>query len=184
MTWIQTITDRAFDTLNPTAEQVSTEEIARVLPRVPRWNAHSSFPISVGDHCLRVRRIVKGWGGTELEQRIALAHDFHEAYIGDLPSPIKAAYPSLKELDRKAWVAVAEALDLPVEMPKIVKQADLQALRDERLVALGDAPQSWGIPGFDDMPASDVPVVPRARASVEMALRALMVRYGWLGCLS
>ena len=60
--------------------------IAVSLSRINRWNGNTSRPYSVAEHSIRVARILPA--GLKLA---GLIHDAAEAFVGDLPYPIRQA---------------------------------------------------------------------------------------------
>lgn len=169
MTWVQTQSGIAFDLLNPKEEMVNVFDIVTSLSKINRFMGHTRFPISVADHSIRVALIISRWGGTSHEIRCGLAHDFAEAYIGDISSPLKGLIPSLREIEQRVWGAIADRFSLPMDLPSVVKDADIQALHDEHITTQAEAPKSWEIPGFEYM---DVCIEPRS-SSPEIDARRL-----------
>ena len=66
-------------------------DIAHALAQINRYNGHAKRPYSVAEHSMFVCEIVKGMGLDCHAQRAALMHDAHEAFTGDVATPIKAA---------------------------------------------------------------------------------------------
>lgn len=99
MTKICTRSKQYFDFANPEAYQFSVEEIASVLDSVARWSGHTASRYSVLHHSLCVHAEVEArLSASELmhshegRARIllqALFHDAAEAYVGDIPTPLK-----------------------------------------------------------------------------------------------
>lgn len=144
MTWMQTYNGRRFELLAPRAEDVDPEELAWALARIPRFLGHTrgKLSYSVAEHSIYVAAEVVD-SGTPTEPRLVLAallHDAHEAYMGDITSPVKAALRelgaggALAELQRRIDAAVAARFGFPVEQfadPRI-KAADLLLLAAEK----------------------------------------------------
>jgi len=148
MTWIQTQAGVKFDLLNPKPEHVFRHDIAYALSALCRYTGHCNRHYSVAEHCVRVSFVVSCeaalWG---------LLHDAHEAYIGDLSAPLKAA---LRALWNTGYDKIADDIDEAIiwklmtapptdEVRREVKEADLRMLQTERLTLLGPAPESWRI---------------------------------------
>lgn len=93
--WSQTVSGTAVDLLAPTRDQIRLGDIAHSLARIARYNGHTCGPDiwSVADHSLLVLRIVEhNVPHASVQLRLAaLLHDAHEAYIGDITSPMKDA---------------------------------------------------------------------------------------------
>jgi hypothetical protein len=89
--WISTYTDKKFHYLNPTEEEICIEDIAHALALTCRFGGHCSKFYSVAEHSIRVSNIVP-----ETLRLQALLHDAHEAYLHDVPRPIKEDIPQYK----------------------------------------------------------------------------------------
>lgn len=115
-------------------EHVQPEVVAHALAIEPRFSGHTLFPVSVGDHSLRVAREVerrakaRGWSHTKVREIVlaALLHDGSEAYLRDLPTPIKAKLPDYAAVE----AVVQRAVDLRFGVPsmcqhhQLIKRAD------------------------------------------------------------
>jgi hypothetical protein len=123
---------------NPKAEHVSIEEIALALSHLCRFGGHTRFFYSVAEHCINVSHCVPKnmamWG---------LLHDASEAYVCDLPSPLKSLLPEYKAIEDKHHRAIAEKFGLSWPMPAEVKDADRRVLLAERDVLLGREAFPW-----------------------------------------
>jgi hypothetical protein len=141
--WCQTFTGRAFWPLDPRPEDVCIEDIAHSLALQCRFMGHCSSFYSVAQHCYAVSEIV--------DPRFALhglLHDATEAYVGDMPRPLKgqpemAAY---KAAERKIAevIALAFGLTWTDEARAAVKLADLTMLSTEaRALMVWPPPRDW-----------------------------------------
>ena len=151
MSWMQTYTGRKFSLLNPTADDVDIVDIAHALSNICRFNGHVMSFYSVAQHSVIVSHFVEPenalWG---------LLHDAHEAYVGDVIAPMKAAV--LKEflesggafstaIERRVQSVVRKKFSLPYPPPLDVKRVDLLALATEsRDVMGGQRGGDWAIP--------------------------------------
>ncbi|PZR94137.1 MAG: hypothetical protein DI537_08595 [Stutzerimonas stutzeri] len=168
MTWLQTGSNRAFDLLKPEPAQVDFDiDIAEALARIPRYNGHvRGGPYSVAQHCVVGADIV--FRDTRDREAAAafLLHDAHEAYIGDIATPVAKALavaaaqagrdleipPSavrngIKMLKAGLDVAICRAAGMPGilgEYAYTVADYDLRMLATERVHLLGQTPQPWG----------------------------------------
>jgi hypothetical protein len=62
---------------------------------------------------------------------VALLHDASEAYLVDVPRPLKPFLRGYREAEDKIMLAVCERFGLAPEMPATVKDADTSLLMDE-----------------------------------------------------
>jgi hypothetical protein len=134
MKQILTLTaDGYWDLLNPTPDKVNFDTIAKVLAQLPRYNAHTSKPYSVAEHSMWVAHLACEMFG-KCAVGPALIHDAHEAYVGDITSPVAAALvalgagDALERLktahDRAIYTAAGIAWPLPAAIREQVAQSD------------------------------------------------------------
>jgi hypothetical protein len=135
---IQTFTGRTFWPLDPKFEDIDIADIAHALSHLCRFGGHCRKFYSVADHSVRISLIV----APEF-RKWALMHDASEAYLIDLPRPIKRSR-GLGDLYRKAedkvTAAIAQQFNLPPEMPATVKHADQIMLITEQRDLMGRTP--------------------------------------------
>ncbi|NIR14780.1 MAG: HD family hydrolase, partial [Desulfobacterales bacterium] len=139
--WFQTYSGKIFSPKKPGPEQICIEDIAQSLSMICRFNGHISEFYSVAQHSVLVSRLVPE--GFELE---GLLHDATEAYVGDMPSPIKRMwsqreYVNLEEEIYRA--AISNKFELPPKISPQVKKADLQALALEKEFLVTDYGYDW-----------------------------------------
>ena len=84
--WVQTFSGKKFDLINPSIDSVCLIDIAHALSRICRFNGHVKNFYSVAEHSVYVSNCVP-----EKYAKEALLHDAHEAYVGDVTSPMKRA---------------------------------------------------------------------------------------------
>lgn len=143
-----------FDAIN--AEQVHVRDIARSLSYSVRFRGFINRFYSIAEHALLVRTMVLDAGHPELAMA-ALHHDSHEAYMGDIVTPMKnwlhGAHEPLEHTLDKA-IGAAFGIDPGDFHDQVIKEADELALRIEASV-LKD---SRGIAGA--WPYRELPEVP------------------------
>jgi len=130
----------------PRPSDIQIADVAGGLSRVCRFGAQSLEYYSVAQHALLVQRLVVEAGHPELAL-VALHHDSHEAYLCDIPKPLKRKISrSTDAYDRTCDaldLAISEAFDF--EWPeqgspeqRAIKDADRQALLMEAARLLFD----------------------------------------------
>ena len=87
--WLQTASGRAFDLLNPSPADVDFDDISLALSRVPRFGGHTRRPYSVAQHSVLVAELLESAGHPGHVVLQGLLHDATEAYVMDLPRPLK-----------------------------------------------------------------------------------------------
>lgn len=78
-----------FDVFNPNEEDITIEDISHALSNLCRYGGHSPKFYSVAQHSV----LCSLRGETIQEQLELLLHDASEAYLIDLPKPIKLMLP-------------------------------------------------------------------------------------------
>ncbi len=128
--WIQTYCGVQFWPLDPRPEEVRIEDIAHALSNQCRYSGHVETFYSVAEHCYRASLIVP-----PADALWALLHDASEAYLVDLPRPIKH-FSDLGSCYRKIESAVmcviCERFGLGPDEPDTVAKADAVLLSTEK----------------------------------------------------
>jgi hypothetical protein len=122
---IHTYTGRMFYPFDPKPEDISIIDIAHGLSNICRYSGQCYQFLSVAEHCINVSLNCPTyplWG---------LLHDASEAYIIDLPRPVKSHLPGYKKIEKKIMRAICEKFNLPFPEPKAVKSADNRVLATE-----------------------------------------------------
>jgi 5'-deoxynucleotidase YfbR-like HD superfamily hydrolase len=171
--FIRTFTGRKFWPLDPHADEIDVQDIAHSLSLQCRWTGHTYCHYSIAEHSLRVSLLAqqmaisaKPFGysvpASERSKQIdfarevalwGLLHDASEAYLCDLPSPLKHVpeFGGLyKSYERRLMECVAERFDLLPHMPTLVKDADKVLLNTEArdLMDVEDAhADEWRVSG-------------------------------------
>lgn len=169
--WMQTASGRAFDLLRPDVDQIDFRtDVAEALARIPRFTGHvSAGPYSVAQHCVMgADAVLKETGRADLAAAFLL-HDAHEAYLGDIATPIIVAFdevffdiaerqvgdvsPALRpgaivrevktRLDAAIHFAAGLAWPPAPGIVEAVKEWDLRMLATERRLLLGAPPAPW-----------------------------------------
>lgn len=130
-----------FDLANPDPRDVSVDDMATALAHTARFSGHAG-PYSVAHHSLVVAELVSSY-----ERLEALIHDAHEAYTGDMITPLYNALPpyahlALAHLAQRVQTAIRQRLGLPAEATCVLHYADRLALEAERRVFFPGS--DWG----------------------------------------
>lgn len=144
--WMQTFTGRQFYPLDPRPEDVCIEDIAHALSLLCRYGGHCTTFYSVAEHSLLVESAMKS---NDPRMRLgALLHDAAEAYLVDVPRPLKRHIPPYGQIELNVEVAISEKFDLywPIKQPAIGALDD-RILLDERAQIMAPTPHDWGIEG-------------------------------------
>ncbi|AGO47839.1 putative hydrolase [Cellulophaga phage phi46:1] len=123
---IRTRSGKHLNLLDPQPEQIDISDIAYGLSNIPRFAGQPMTVRTVAQHVISCAANVEE--GFELE---ALLHDATEAYIGDMPSPLKKLCPDYKIVEKRLHSVIAKKFGIPEEMSPEVKAVDLLMLEME-----------------------------------------------------
>jgi len=169
--WIQTYSGVAFDLEHPTVDMVRPEDVAHALGNICRFTGHSSRLYTVADHSIHLARYflydeirrcrlfattrTRHTTGSVVLRALALqalCHDAHEAYYGDMSSPLKSLLPSYRALEARGASVVRRALWVPEDVHPLVVEADHRILLNEKDTFMGPAPRGWDDRGLRPLP--------------------------------
>lgn len=138
--WIQTHSGRRFNPLNPNPDAIVIQDIAHSLSMMCRFTGHCKKFYSVAQHSVLVSYICDSkdamWG---------LLHDASEAYLVDVPRPLKRSgqFEAYKKFEAKMQEAVCKRFGLPLTEPASVKKADAQLLVTEARDLMSPLHPDW-----------------------------------------
>jgi hypothetical protein len=138
--WIQTYVGVQFWPLDARVEDVNIRDIAHSLANQCRFAGHTKFHYSVAQHSVYVSYLCNPqnalWG---------LLHDATEAYLVDLPRPIKklSTFSAYVEAEASLSIVVCDAFDLPREEPADVHEADMRICATEARDLIDNPCMSW-----------------------------------------
>lgn len=134
---------------------IPLEAIEASLHRQPRFAGQTRDFFSVAQHCYHVYALAED--EPPLVRMVALLHDAAEAFMGDLPSPLKRLVPDYVALERKLLDTILRQ-HVPGYDPTLLDRVhpyDIQARRME--ASLLPEPPDWAeplrvpIPGRPDL---------------------------------
>ena len=97
-----------FNFLNPRLEDIYISDIAHALSLTCRFGGHCSVFYSVAEHSIIVGKILEDQGADPLTVLAGLLHDAEEAYLPDIPRPIKAVMPDAQDIYTLLQDAIAD----------------------------------------------------------------------------
>lgn len=149
--WMQTASGKQFWPLDPKPSDVDRIDIAHALGMKCRFGGHCQRFYSIGEHSLRVAKIVPAEFSLH-----ALLHDAAEAYLPDVIAPIKKYVAISNDLDVMPsafqwWeMGVMGAIyqHFGIEWPSeeceaAIHHADLVMLATEARDIMGKPPAPW-----------------------------------------
>lgn len=155
--YLQTVTGRRVNPFALAAEDVEIADIAKALANQCRFGGHCRAFYSVAQHSSLAADLVRATADAA-EALWALLHDAAEAYLGDLPHPIKyrselgALYRAAeKELQR----VICARFALPAEPPASLATIDRALLAAERRALMSD---SWAWPELEGVTPLEIAI--------------------------
>jgi 5'-deoxynucleotidase YfbR-like HD superfamily hydrolase len=116
-----------MNVFEPTLEMININDIAHALSALPRFGGHLNKFYSVAQHS-----VMCAMRANSLEdKKAALLHDASEAYMLDIPTPIKAKLPDYKIYEENLMVKIAEKFGFEFPLSKEVKRVDEEMLHLE-----------------------------------------------------
>jgi hypothetical protein len=163
---IQTVSGRWVNPLAPDVAQIDIGDIAQALANTCRFGGHSRRFYSVAQHSTIVSDVCAERGASPAEAFVALLHDAAEAYLVDLPHPIKHRSdlgPPFQRAEKTMEAAIAVRFELGPP-PADMKSIDRSLLATERRTFTSTL-DSWPeLEGFEPLPIEIDPWdPPRAR---------------------
>ena len=152
MNTLETVSGRKINITNPDPLTIEISDIAWALSRMPRFSGHSIpyIPYSVAQHCIQVMKELAPHGPRI--QLHGLLHDAAEAYINDLPSPVKhipEIHAVISKLEDSLMLTIYEAIGIDpptLEDEKIVKIADKHQQAVEAYNFMYSRGSDWNLP--------------------------------------
>lgn len=150
--WVLTATGRAYWPLDPRAEDVSIADIAHSLAMQCRYGGHCRLFYSVAEHSVWMSHLIlEGPQNTNADPDlalIALLHDATEAYVSDVPRPLKPHLANYEAIERKNWLVICDAFGLPrIAPPPEVQDLDCRMCLREMGALMPKNPMPLGIEG-------------------------------------
>jgi hypothetical protein len=136
---IRTVSGIYINVFEPTTEMICIEDIAHSLSLQCRFGGHLPKFYSVAEHSVNCSNHVTN--GSKL---MALLHDASEAYLMDIPSPIKAHLPEYKNIESNLMKVIADKFGFEWPMNGSVHMVDKRMLQAEwDCVMLGEKEYSF-----------------------------------------
>lgn len=167
--WIETYTGVRFSLSAPQPEDVCVEDVAHSLAYQCRYNGHIREFYSVAEHSCHVHDLLVREGHRDQVAFSGLMHDATEAYVGDLPAPLKSILPDYKRVEYLVWDAVTVAFGMQLTLPVRVRELDRLMVLAEKKRLKFDSDHDWGIDG--DVPDVHIECWGPQEAKTQFALR-------------
>jgi hypothetical protein len=124
---IRTVSGKYVNVFDPDPDTFLIGDIAHALSMQTRFGGHLPKFYSVAQHSVQCSFRVVG-----VENRLtALMHDCSEAYLMDIPSPIKKKLNNYKEIEHGLMLASSKKFSFKYPLPDEVKKIDQDVLQVE-----------------------------------------------------
>jgi hypothetical protein len=140
--WIQTFSGERFYPLTPDINTINIIDIAHALSMQCRFSGHTKFHYSVAQHCVYVSYLCN------IEDAFyGLLHDASEAYLVDVPKPLKDSgkFLEYKILEKNLQNMIYQKY-IGGEEPGSVHKADMICLATEATQLYNNLRDDWVLP--------------------------------------
>jgi 5'-deoxynucleotidase YfbR-like HD superfamily hydrolase len=171
--FIQTVSGRRVNPFAPDPAAIDIADIAHALAHQCRFGGHCRRFYSVAQHSCVVADIA-GRRADADTALWALLHDAAEAYLGDVPHPVKHNSELgrvYRDAEHRLHEAILRRFGLPLTPPGLVAEIDRAVLAAERQVLMVAV---WDWPELEGIEAADVAIEPW---QPEQSAREFLERY-------
>jgi len=143
--WLETYNQNFFFYLEKNPENIDIEDIAQGLSNLCRFTGQVKEFYSVAQHSC----IICDYAPEHLKL-IGLLHDGAEAYISDIPRPVKGLISQIKELEVSIQIQIADKFKLTFPYSGQIDILDAQLMLAEA-DQLFNHRVSWQVEGLDPL---------------------------------
>ena len=157
--YLQTVSGRWVNPFDPDPEQLDAGDIARALANQCRFGGHCRVFYSVAQHSVIVSQLIERRGGDAEDAFAALMHDATEAYLGDMPHPLKHRSPlgaAFKAAEERLERSIRDHFGIKADVPE-VKRVDRALLATERLAF---SSETWHWPELEGVEPLELELTP------------------------
>lgn len=171
MTWLLTASGRHFDLVDPQPDMINILDIAQGLANECRYAGQCRWFYSVAQHSVLASQIVPREYALE-----ALLHDASEAYLKDIPRPLKQLLPDYRAIEERVDAVIRSAFGLPAKASGQIALADRILLATERRDLMPADGADWPILAGIDALDRKIRALP-ARVAESLFTRRLVEIY-------
>lgn len=143
---IRTYTGLYMNVFEPTVDMIDIRDIAHGLSHQCRFAGQIETFYSVAQHSVRASEKFSDW----YPSLNALLHDAAEAYLSDIPSPIKVRLPEYVRLEENLMSVIYKKFGLTWPLLPVIKEIDKELLEWEweHIVLERKAPVNYWSPRY------------------------------------
>jgi hypothetical protein len=140
---ILTIDGEYFDYTDPEHSRFGIRAVAHGLSNTCRFTGQCKRFYSVAQHSLLVSMLLEAY--TTYEQLAGLLHDGAEAFMVDVPRPLKYMLPDYRDIEARVDRSVLNRFGIAYPVLPVVKQADRCALYLEQRELMAPHKDKWDV---------------------------------------
>lgn len=142
--WMITSSGKQFYPLDPEIEKIDIKDIAHSLSLQCRWAGHTKCFYSVAQHSYYVSRYMQDQFKSKAAGLVGLLHDASEAYLVDLPRPVKN-WSDLGDLYKEAETRLQLMISKKFNLDQTYQynEADNAVLMAEARDLMPPPPEEW-----------------------------------------
>lgn len=125
--YVETVSGKRLYFLNPQPDQIDINDIAHALSQQCRYAGHSRRFYSIAEHSGLVSKLLIGTN----QELAGLLHDAAEAYLSDIPAPVKQFCTEYQRIEEVLEEAIADKFGFEYPLHPAVKHCDLVMLSTE-----------------------------------------------------
>lgn len=150
--YISTYSGGVLHFKDPQPEEILLEDIAHNLSMICRYNGSVTAHYSVAQHSIAVAAAVMKVTGDPKQALAGLSHDMCEAYLCDIPRPIKPHLRGYKGMENRLTKAINKKFNIP-RAKDIVWDIDNRIVANEARLRFKVVPE-WVV-DFDPVDIDD-----------------------------
>lgn len=142
---IQTFSGGIFYPLDPRANEINLIDVAHALGNKARFTGHTRILYSTGEHSVRVSWLLRSQGHSLMRQYVGLHHDDSDAYLPDVPTPLKKMpeFAWFREIEHKVQEKCYERFGCVIDDYSVVKEVDTILLLTEKRDLMPEKNGNW-----------------------------------------
>jgi len=126
-----------LDFVDPRSSNFTIEDVAHGLANLCRYSGQCRRFYSVAEHSLYVSELSEDF------KLAALLHDAAEAFVADLPSPLKSLLPEYKRIENRIQRVIFDRFGLGKDIPPEVKATEKRMLAAEQAQIMPPGTTAW-----------------------------------------
>lgn len=128
---IRTFTGQYVNVFEPDLKTLHVKDVAHALSMNARFGGHSPVFLSVAQHSIWICDYLENEGYSKRICFSGLMHDSSEAYLVDIPKPIKLELPDYNKVEDVLMIALAKRFKFQYPLSPEIKAVDKVALEWE-----------------------------------------------------